>query len=177
MTRAYIGVGSNIDPERSVRRALELLCLDTPVSRVSNFYRTRPVARPEQDDFYNGVFEMDTWLGPRELRDFVLRRVEADLGRRRSADSHAARAIDLDIVLFGDVAVAEEGLVIPDPEIYKRAFLAVPLHELAPDAKLPGSGEELKKIVSAFTPHGMELLEDFTRILREDLAALRSDCC
>jgi len=173
MSRVFIGVGSNIDPARSVRRALELLCLDTPVRRVSGFYRTRPLARPGQDDFYNGVFEMDTWVGPRELKSFVLRRVEAELGRRRTADPHAARTIDLDILLHGNLALEEEGLVIPDPGIAKHPFIAVPLFELAPDAVLPGSGRPLEKIVSAFEGYEMELLEEFTRTLRDDLAAYR----
>jgi 2-amino-4-hydroxy-6-hydroxymethyldihydropteridine diphosphokinase len=174
MSRVFVGVGSNIDPERNVRRSLELLCLDMPVRRVSNFYCTRPLARPGQGDFYNGVFEMDSWFGPRELKSFVLRRIEAELGRRRTADPHAARTIDLDILLYGDLVIEEEGLVVPDPGIAERAFIAVPLLELAPDAVLPGSGRPLKKIVSAFAGHGMELLEGFTRSLREDLAVYRS---
>ena len=174
MNRVFVGVGSNIDPERNVRRALELLCLDMPVSRVSSFYRTRPLARPGQGDFFNGVFEMDAWLGPRELKSFVLRRVEAELGRVRTVDPHAARTIDLDILLYGDLVIDEEGLVVPDPGIAERAFIAVPLFELAPDAVLPGSDRPLEKIVSAFKDHGMELLKEFTRSLREDLAVYQS---
>ena len=129
--RIYIAVGSNIDPEPNVLQALELLMRELSVTASSTFYWSAPAERPDQDPFRNGVWQVQSTLTPREIKFDVLRPIEHQLGRRREKDSHAARTIDLDLALHGELRVAEEDLQLPDPDIPKRAFLWQPLAELA----------------------------------------------
>ncbi|NIA13059.1 MAG: 2-amino-4-hydroxy-6-hydroxymethyldihydropteridine diphosphokinase [Nitrospiraceae bacterium] len=165
----FVGVGSNIAPEESVARALSLLTAMTPIVAVSTFYWTAPLGRPEQPPFLNGVAQIVTDTSAWSLKDKVLRRVEAELGRARTSDAHASRTIDLDILLFGDVIIDEPGLRIPDPEITRRVFVAAPLLELSPDLVLPGNDEALSRAevvqdLASLVPAG-----EFTQQLRERL--------
>ena len=168
MPRAFIGVGSNIEPEANIRAALGLLRKRARVTRASTFYRTDPIGRPEQPAFRNGVFEVETSLPPAELKQ-VLRDIEAQLYRRRTSDKYAPRTIDLDLLLYDDLAIADEGLTLPDPDIERRAFLAIPLCELAPDGVLPGSGRPLCEVAARFTDYGLQPLEAYTRELRDEI--------
>src|SRR3990170_4754101 len=115
MPRAFVAVGSNIDPETNVRRALLLLAREVRLLGISTFYQTKPIDRPDQPPFYNGVIEIETELPPGELKHSLLRRIERELGRVRTEDKHAPRAIDLDLLLYDDVTLEEEGLRLPDP--------------------------------------------------------------
>jgi 2-amino-4-hydroxy-6-hydroxymethyldihydropteridine diphosphokinase len=169
MTRAFVGIGSNIEPERNIAKALISLAREARVVGVSTFYRTRPEGRPEQPDFYNGVAEIETDLPPVELKQ-TLRRIERELGRERTEDEYAPRTIDLDIALYDDLAIETDDLTIPDPRISKRAFLAIPLFELAPDLVLPGSGIALRDIAESFCEHGMQPLTAYTERLRKEVA-------
>jgi len=166
MSGIYIAVGSNIDPEVNVERALRLLGRFLVVKRLSTFFRTAPLDRPEQPAFCNGVIEIDTLLAPRDLKYTALRAIEAELGRVRSQDKHAPRPIDLDIAVFRNRVVDEPGLTIPDPDIVRRPFIAVPLYELDPKMLLPGLELSLATIVAALKAHTMEPLEAFTERLR-----------
>jgi 2-amino-4-hydroxy-6-hydroxymethyldihydropteridine diphosphokinase len=166
MSRAYLAVGSNLDPEDHVRRALRLLREAVSVTAISTFYRTPPRGRPEQPDFLNGVVEVETDLPPRELRA-GLREIEARLGRVRTADKFAARTIDLDLIVYANV---KDELDLPDPEIAERNFLAVPLAELAPELRLPGRGETLAELAAALPRAGLTPQPAYTRELREELA-------
>ncbi|MBN1612309.1 MAG: 2-amino-4-hydroxy-6-hydroxymethyldihydropteridine diphosphokinase [Polyangiaceae bacterium] len=138
MTRAFIAVGSNIDQEINIERALERLNELVPVRAISDFYSTRALSGGDQADFLNGMVEVETDLPALALKESVLRSIEDELGRRRSEDKNADRTIDLDLVLYGDVMSETPPLVLPDPELGRRAFLAVPLMQLAPTLELPG---------------------------------------
>jgi 2-amino-4-hydroxy-6-hydroxymethyldihydropteridine diphosphokinase len=173
VARVFIAVGSNIAQEDNVKKALAALNAETGVLAVSTFYLTEPVDRPGQPPFYNGIVEISTDLTPLKLRDGLLRPIEERLGRVRSADKHAPRTIDLDVVLYDSIEFDSEGLIIPDPEITERPFLAVPLAELAPDVKLPVTDTLLKDISERFRGHAMEPLTDFTESLRGALEAGR----
>jgi dihydroneopterin aldolase/2-amino-4-hydroxy-6-hydroxymethyldihydropteridine diphosphokinase len=164
----YISVGSNIDPEANVFTALGLLHREAPLVRISTFYITEPISRPEQPPFYNGVVEVETDLEPHPLKFSVLRRIEAELGRRRTDDRFAARCIDLDILLHRDRVIHAGGIDLPDPEISRRPFLAVPLSELAPDVVLPGSNRLIREVAAGFGEHGMKSLADYTKRLRDE---------
>lgn len=164
--RVFIAVGSNIDPERSIPAALNRLQEDIEVTAVSTHYRTRPLGRPEQPPFVNGVWQAATALEPRVLKHDVLRPIEASLGRVRTGDRYAARPIDLDIALYGDVVVDEEDLVIPDPDIRQRPFLAVPLLELSPELRMPDTGERLASLPVAQQTDGLDPLAELTQLLR-----------
>ncbi|MGD9495227.1 MAG: 2-amino-4-hydroxy-6-hydroxymethyldihydropteridine diphosphokinase [Armatimonadota bacterium] len=169
MARVLIAVGSNIDPKRNILAAVRALGRRVRIVGVSTIYRSGPLERPGQPDFHNGAIECETDIPPRELKLGVLRGIEADLGRVRTEDKHAARTIDLDLAVYDGVSIAEPDLTIPDPEIAHRPFLAVPLAELAPDLELPGVGRTLSEIASAFRAHGMEPLPQYTHVLREGI--------
>jgi 2-amino-4-hydroxy-6-hydroxymethyldihydropteridine diphosphokinase len=129
----YIGVGSNVNPQRNITAALEGLSRELEVTHSSTFYWSEAVARAGQPPFLNGVWRARTEREPRALKFEVLRPLERRLGRRRSADRHAPRPIDLDLLLHGAARCEEADLVLPDPDIPRRAFLWMPLLELAPE--------------------------------------------
>ncbi|NSW56603.1 MAG: 2-amino-4-hydroxy-6-hydroxymethyldihydropteridine diphosphokinase [Armatimonadetes bacterium] len=170
MARVFIAFGSNIAPETNVPRALDLLAAAVRVIAVSTVYRTEPIGALDQDPFYNGAFLIETDLGPRVLKFELLRGIEGELGRVRTADRYAPRTIDLDIALYGDLVVSEPNLVIPDPDIKSRAFLAVPLAELAPEMVLPGGCETLAQIATRMDNEKMEPLWEFTNLLRRSIS-------
>jgi len=169
MARVFIGVGSNINPEANVEKAMNLLAESVRVVAVSTFYRTEAEGRGGQPPFCNGVVEVETEMPPGELKRSVLRRIEERLGRRRSEDKYAARTIDLDILICDDLAGTFDGLVIPDPQIAERPFLAIPLGELAPDLVLPGTGVPLREIAEAHIGQKMEPLREYTELLRRSI--------
>lgn len=169
MPPVFISVGSNIRPAENVRLALQLLNRAVPLESLSTFYATAPLGRPDQPLFYNGVVKGQTELPPGILKFQVLRGIEAQLGRQRTGDKYAPRTIDLDLLLYGDWVEESEGLVLPDPEISDRPFLALPLYELAPDLVLPGSGRPLREIAGAFFSLPMQPLLEFTELLRKEI--------
>lgn len=169
MTRAFIGVASNIAPEQNVHKALHELGQSVHLVSISTFYREPALDRPEEPDFYNGVAAIDTDLPPLKLKWEVLRRIEADLGRQRSADKNASRTIDLDLLLYGDLVVSSNELTIPDPDIVKRAFVAIPVYEIAPALLLPGSGIPIRNVAARFAETSMQPLNEYTRQLRYEL--------
>lgn len=138
---AYIALGSNLqDPQRQVRAALRELGLlgNIRLLRTSSLYRSAPVGYSDQPDFVNAVAAVETRFGPKELLDSLLT-MERRCGRVRDFPN-APRTLDLDIVLYGDLSVREPGLEIPHPRMHERAFVLVPLAEIAPDAVVPGRG-------------------------------------
>ena len=163
---AYIAVGSNIEPEKNIREALERLRQHVRVRATSTFYRTAPIGRPEQPAFLNGVWHIETSRTARGLKYEVLRRIEAELRRRRTEDKYAARTIDLDIVIYGDEVIDDPYLRIPDPDLRDRLFIAVPLLELAPCLVLPDTGERLSSLVNVKADADLEPLWAFTEQLR-----------
>jgi 2-amino-4-hydroxy-6-hydroxymethyldihydropteridine diphosphokinase len=159
--RAYIGVGSNIDPERNVRAALRELARAANVVGVSTFYRTAPLGHPDDPWFVNGVVAIETDSPPRALKRDVLRHIEDELGRRRSADPNLARTIDLDLLLY------EDGGVEPDAEIGERAFLAWPLVELDPQLRMP-DGRAVRTLAEGLSRDDMVALPELTAQLRQE---------
>jgi 2-amino-4-hydroxy-6-hydroxymethyldihydropteridine diphosphokinase len=149
----YIAVGSNIDPEDNVVRALEFLLEEINVSASSTFFWSAPAERPDQELFLNGVWQAQTARTPREIKFDILRPIEHRLGRRREADSHAARTIDLDLALYGDLQVGEKDLQLPDPDIPKRAFLWQPLAELASASLATLGFEPLPQALEGLAPN------------------------
>lgn len=138
---AFVALGANLDrPEDHIARALhEMEALpDTTLVRSSALYRSAAVGYRDQPDFINAVAEVRTRLAPRVLLDHLLA-IERAHGRVR-AFPNAPRTLDLDIVLYGDRVMREPGLVIPHPRLHERAFVVVPLAEIAPDALIPGHG-------------------------------------
>lgn len=169
MARLFIGVGSNIAPEVNIPRALALLQAAVRITAVSTFYRTPALGGGGQSPFANGVFAATSALPPQAMKFTVLRGVEAALGRRRGPDRYAPREIDLDLLWYDALALQESDLCLPDPEIARRAFLAVPLCELAPELELDGVG--LPALAAALAGDPLEPLPGLTHRLRALLTA------
>jgi 2-amino-4-hydroxy-6-hydroxymethyldihydropteridine diphosphokinase len=139
VTRAYVGLGSNLgDREETLRRALELLAEQVDVVAVSTLRDTDPVGMVDQPRFLNGAALVETELPPRELLG-VLLGIERELGRER-LERWGPRTIDLDLLLFGAEAVSEPGLRVPHPRLHERRFVLEPLAELDPALVVPGRG-------------------------------------
>ncbi len=168
MARVFVGVGTNVEPQVHVRRALAHLGEAIGVIRVSTFYATPALERPSDPSFVNGVVELRDRLPPAALKE-VLSGIERAEGRRRGHDRFGPRPIDLDLLLHGDDVSTAPGLPLPHPDVTHRRFVAVPLLELAPDLVLPCSGLRLADIVEGLPPHPMEPLAALTRELRETL--------
>lgn len=138
---AYIALGSNLDgPELQVRAGLRALSglPSTRLIAASSLYRSGPVGYRDQPDFVNAVAGIETGLAPRALLEHLLA-IERSRGRVRDFPN-APRTLDLDIVLYGEAVVREPGLTIPHPRMHERAFVIVPLAEIAPQASVPGRG-------------------------------------
>ena len=136
---AFVGLGANLEnPLQQVRQAIaELDAIErTRVLVASSLYRSAPVGYADQPDFINAVAKLQTRLSPHELLD-ALHVIENRHGRRRSV-RNAPRTLDLDLLLYGMLVVHEEGLTLPHPRMHERAFVLLPLAEIAPDAPLPG---------------------------------------
>ena len=147
MTEVYIGLGSNIEPEKYTPLALERLrqCLD--VVSVSSFYCSSAVGTAVgQADFINGVVKVKTSLSAEQLKFEVLRPIEYEFGRRLYMPKHAPRTMDLDLLIFGDEVIEE--LNIPEADILRRPFVYIPLLEIAPDIEVKGFDGPVKNLVN-----------------------------
>jgi 2-amino-4-hydroxy-6-hydroxymethyldihydropteridine diphosphokinase len=139
----YIGLGSNLaDPAAQVRQAMTDLAglPETELLAQSALYRTAPVGPANQPDYVNAVVRLETRLSPRGLLE-ALQAIERAHGRQRDGTRWGPRTLDLDILLYGDECLAEPGLQIPHPEMGNRAFVLVPLADVAPRGlRVPGVG-------------------------------------
>jgi dihydroneopterin aldolase/2-amino-4-hydroxy-6-hydroxymethyldihydropteridine diphosphokinase len=165
MTTAFLSLGSNVQPEKNILEAVKLLSHQVKILKASTVYLTEPLLRKSQPNYFNCVIEIETAIEPHELKSNVLRVVEKELGRKRTEDKYASRTIDIDIMLYGNFISTKE-MVIPDPEIQKRAFLAIPLYELEPDLVLPVSNKPIKEIAGKFKKGDMVALKSFTETLQ-----------
>ncbi len=171
MARAFIGIGSNIDPAANVRAAIRSLARQTRLVAISTVYLTDALDRPDQPPYYNCVVEIETEAPPGEIKYGLLRNIENELGRKRTQDKFAARTMDLDLIVYGDLVLDADGIKLPDPEILERPFLAIPLFELAPALVLAGYGLRIGEIAASLTQDGMRPLQDFSALLRNELLA------
>ena len=156
---AYVALGANLrDPEAQVRAGFEALAMlpKTRLAAVSSLYRSRPVGYADQPDFVNAVAKIETALTPRELLDALLA-IERRQGRVRDFQN-APRTLDLDVILYDEAQHDEEGLEIPHPRMHERAFVVVPLAEIAPEAIVPGRGR-VRDLIAAVDAGSVVKLE------------------
>jgi 2-amino-4-hydroxy-6-hydroxymethyldihydropteridine diphosphokinase len=140
-TPVYVGLGSNLDdPHLQIERATDALrsIADSRFERRSSLYRTAPFGPVQQPDFVNAVAAL---LTRRSAPDFLaeLKRIELQLGRKESV-RWGPRRIDLDLLVHGRTTIDEPGIRVPHPGIAERAFVLVPLAEIAPDLVVPKAG-------------------------------------
>jgi len=132
MTEVYIGLGSNISPEKYMNLVLEELREQLDVLAISPFYRSPAVGTAKgQADFINAMVKVQTELTARELKFDILRETEFKLGRDKDIPKYAARTMDLDIILFGDEIIPQ--MNIPEAGILRRPFVYIPLLDIAPE--------------------------------------------
>ncbi len=144
MIDAWIGLGANLgDPEAELARAFAELgdLRKTRCVACSRLYRTRPWGPVPQADFVNAVAGLETGLGAAALLEELLA-IEARHGRERAPDEErwGPRILDLDLLLYGEETIVTDRLQVPHPRLAERAFVLVPLAELAPDLEVPGAG-------------------------------------
>ncbi|MDR1462997.1 MAG: 2-amino-4-hydroxy-6-hydroxymethyldihydropteridine diphosphokinase [Azoarcus sp.] len=143
LVRAYLAFGANLgDPFAAFARAMEALAAlpDTRPAARSSFYRSAPLGvTDKQADYINAVIALDTGLAPQALLDALLA-VEAAGGRSRRDAAPAPRTIDLDLLLHGDTVLSTPTLTLPHPRLHQRAFVLLPLAEIAPGIVIPGIG-------------------------------------
>ncbi|MGA9334342.1 MAG: 2-amino-4-hydroxy-6-hydroxymethyldihydropteridine diphosphokinase [Rudaea sp.] len=160
MAQAYIGLGSNLaDPPAQIHAALHAL-KQLPKTRLvqqSRMYSSEPWGNADQPDFVNAVAELDTALAPHELLEAVLR-IESEAGRVRDCSRWGPRILDLDILVYADRCINEPGLRIPHPHLHERAFVLIPLAEIAPHLAIPGHGgiDSLMARIDASGCHALE---------------------
>ena len=136
----YLGLGSNLGDRRANLQAAvtALGGQDLEVLASSSVYDTEPVGEVlDQPEFLNACLRVRTPLGPEELLD-ACKAVEAELGRQAAGPRHGPRAIDVDLLLLGDVVHRSDRLRLPHPEVTARRFVLVPLLELDLQLRLPG---------------------------------------
>ena len=135
MARVFISLGSNIDRNANTRAGIRALRAHYGDVRLSSVYESEAVGF-EGDSFFNMVIALNTSEDVQQVAA-TLRHIEDEYGRDRSVPKFSSRTLDLDLLLYDDLIIHEDGLQIPRDEILKRAFVLWPLAEVAPDLKHP----------------------------------------
>lgn len=141
MTLAYVALGSNLgNPQQQLLDAMDALASlpDTRLLQRSQLYRTPPWGVLQQPSFVNAAVELDTGLSPHALLDALLA-IEQRAGRVR-AERNGPRTLDLDLLHVDGVRLDDARLILPHPRMAERAFVLLPLHDIAPTLPLPGKG-------------------------------------
>lgn len=160
-TAAYVGIGSNLDgPVDQVKRALRSLAAlaETRLTGYSPLYRNPAMGCAEQPDYVNAVAAIETRLAPHELLA-ALQAIETRQGRRRGDLRWSSRRIDLDLLMYGNMRIADERLTLPHPGLCERAFVLYPLADIAPELDVPGCGP-LAELLRGVARDALEMVEE-----------------
>ena len=131
MSIVYLGLGTNLgDRKQNISKAIEAISLKMSISRQSSLYETTAWAYTDQPNLLNQVIQVETDLSPLRLLNF-LKKTEVELGRVENF-RYGPRLIDIDILFYDDLIKTTSRLQIPHPRIPERAFVLVPLNEIAP---------------------------------------------
>jgi 2-amino-4-hydroxy-6-hydroxymethyldihydropteridine diphosphokinase len=164
MSKAFVALGSNLNgdldcPASQVNRALQAIdkLPKTKLIKASSLYLTKPVGYDNQADFINAVAEISTELSPLELLDAILN-IEHLAGRERPF-ANAPRVLDCDLLLYDDVKMHTEKLMLPHPRMFERGFVLLPLAEISPNLTSP-SGESIVKLALTHQNQGIQKIEN-----------------
>jgi 2-amino-4-hydroxy-6-hydroxymethyldihydropteridine diphosphokinase len=150
MARAFLSLGSNISPRTYLPHALEQIRAFGTVVKVSGTWVSPPADGSEQADFCNCALLLETDLTPERIWDELIPAVEGACGRERDpSNPYAPRTCDVDLTIYDTVELEYKRHRIPDPDLFERAFVAVPLAELDPDFVVPGDGRTLAAIAES----------------------------
>jgi 2-amino-4-hydroxy-6-hydroxymethyldihydropteridine diphosphokinase len=159
LAQAYLAFGGNVGDSRTILdRAVTLLCdgLTVRLTARSSDYRTPPWGFKYQPPFVNLCIAVETTLGPRELLAHA-QAVEFTLGRDRAHEKRwGPRTADIDIIAYGNLTIDELGLTVPHPRLFERAFVLLPLAEIAPDLVI--GGRSVREAAAAVDTAGIERL-------------------
>ena len=155
MARVFLSLGSNIEAEDNIRSALNVLRELYPDMQASCVYESEAVGF-QGDNFLNLVVAFDTETSVQGVHD-QMNEIEEAHGRLRGSESFMARTLDIDLLLYDDLILEEDGLHIPRREIEEYAFVLLPLTELAPDMTYPLTGETFGEMWMRFEKGDQEL--------------------
>ena len=148
MAISYLCLGSNLgEREANLRQALELLSTKVTLSDVSSIYETEPAGYKEQPLFLNMVCRITTNLSPEELL-CLAKDIEAKMGRLPSKQRYSPRPIDIDILFHNDKTMKTQDLTIPHPRLQDRAFVLIPLAEIAPNLIHPELDKSIAQLAN-----------------------------
>jgi 2-amino-4-hydroxy-6-hydroxymethyldihydropteridine diphosphokinase len=160
MATVYVGLGANIgNREANLLMALRGITRMARVEAVSSLYETDPIGSVPQPAFYNAACRIETGLEPESLLRF-LKSLEHEIGRRPGGPVGGPRPIDLDILLYEDRVLESIDLTIPHPRLTERAFVLVPLAEIAPDARHPQRDVTIATLAEAAGNAGVRRIKD-----------------
>jgi 2-amino-4-hydroxy-6-hydroxymethyldihydropteridine diphosphokinase len=147
MATVYLGLGSNLgDRKQNLSQALGLLSTHVMIEKASSVYETEPVGYKDQPLFLNAVCRISTELNPKQLLRLA-KKIEAKLGRKPGFPN-APRLIDIDILFYGDEVFSSPELTVPHRRLAERAFVLVPLAEIAPNLIHPVSSKTIKELLA-----------------------------
>lgn len=159
MTPAWLALGGNVGDSRTILdRAVMLLCDGIKVRLIarSSDYRTLPWGFKYQPPFINLCIAVETALAPRDLLAHA-QAIELQLGRDRAHEKRwGPRTADIDIIAYGNLSITELGLTVPHPRLFERAFVLLPLAEIAPDLVI--AGQTVREVAAAIDSAGIERL-------------------
>ena len=164
MASAVIALGGNVgDVRTTFRKAIANICGMTqgvPLARSSD-YATPPWGDDQQADFINACVEIETSLDPHALL-FTLHKIEAKFGRDRARERRwGPRTLDLDLIAYDDVRIDRPELTLPHPRLFERAFVLVPLADIAPDRLI--AGRRIRDALALVSAAGITRLPDLDR--------------
>lgn len=159
MAIAYIALGSNLnEPVAQLEQAIVHIdqLAGTKLLQTSSFYGSKPLGPQDQPDYVNAVVKIETSLKPLDLLD-ALQQIENQQGRVRLR-RWGERTLDLDILLYDDLAMQSERLTIPHYDMHNREFVIVPLAEIAPDLAIP-TQKSVAELLPQFQNHQMQIVK------------------
>ncbi len=155
----YLGLGSNVgEREENLKAVIEALLPRVEVIAQSAIYQTAPWGYTEQDDFLNQVVKAETDLSPEMLLKYV-KEIEGNVGRTATFQ-YGPREIDIDILFYDDLVLEVEGLSIPHPKVHERAFMLVPLGDVAGEFVHPILGKTIFQLLGEVDKGGVKKFVD-----------------